>query len=222
MIKRSTWVYFLIFLALAVTAIVLQRTSKKDTDDGLLEPVESESGETTATPTPPLEFLFPSDAGTVTSIFIESRAGNTLGIERQNDVWVATKPFQAEVVQSSVDEAAGQLLYMQALDVLDLPNSDVGLDAPGYTLTIGFSDGTFIIAQVGDETPSGNGYYVRKEGGPVLVIGKYSLQSLINLLELPPYVASPTPTITSTPAETSTPTPAPAAETHAPTATNAP
>jgi hypothetical protein len=214
MIKRSALVYFIIFVVVAAVAIFLKYREKAAPAEDIETP----------TPVPTVAFLFSSQEGVVTSILVESREGKSLGLERRNGVWAATRPFPAETIQSSVEEAASQILALQVLDSLDLPNADVGLVAPSYTLTIGFSSGNFIIAQVGDETPTGNGYYVRKEGGPVLVVSKYGLLALLNLLESPPYVATPTPTITPTPTETLTPTvtPTPTPVTETPTATNVP
>lgn len=214
MLKRSTWVFFLLFVALAGLAIYLQKR------EAAPAPIDTES-----LPTIPVtEFLFPAEEGVVTSIFIESRDGKSLGLERENNAWVATRPFRAEAIQSSVEEAASQVTALTVLDHLELSNSDVGLDAPAYTITIGFSSGTFEIAMIGDETPIGNGYYARKEGGPVLVVSKYGLLALISMLDAPPYVSSPTPTIIPTPTETPTPlnTPTAAPSTEALTATKTP
>jgi hypothetical protein len=226
MIKRSAIVYFVLFVIVMVAAFYLQRNEDKATppSDGGFEPVVLDTPDAVATP----GYLFSARDGNVTSIFIESKDGKSVGLERLDGVWRVTKPEPGEAIQSSVEEAASQILALQYLDSLDLPNADVGLDAPSYTITVGFSSGNFVIALVGDETPTGNGYYVRKETGPALVVGKYGLLALINMLDFPPYVASPTPAASETPAETATPTlaptntPDPAAETPVPTATNAP
>ena len=47
--------------------------------------------------------------------------------------------------------------------------------------------------QVGDITPTNSGYYVRKEDGSILVISKYGMESLLNLILYPPYEETPTP-----------------------------
>ncbi|MEW5939642.1 MAG: DUF4340 domain-containing protein, partial [Chloroflexota bacterium] len=179
MIKRSAVIYFVIFLVVVAAAIYLKRTAGEPAvpSQSGFEPVAFDTPVSVST----AAFLFSAENGSITSILLESREGKSLGLERLNGVWVATKPSSAEVIQSSVEEAASQIHALQVVDSLDLPNSDVGLNAPSYTLTIGFSSGSFFIVQVGDETPTGNGYYVRKETGPVLVVGKYGLLALLNL-----------------------------------------
>lgn len=214
MIKRSTWVLIVIFVALAATAIYLQRT--EDT-----VPSTSEV-EGTSSPVPTMAYLFPAEEGVVTSLLVESREGKIIGFERQGDVWVATTPFYAETVPGSVEAAASQVTALPIEKSLNLEPSAVGLNSPSYTITVGYTSGRFIIVQVGDETPTGAGYYVRKDGGPVLVVSTYNLGSLLDMLNLPPLVETQTATPVP-PTETPTITPTPAVtETGVPTATKAP
>jgi hypothetical protein len=108
-----------------------------------------------------------------------------------------------------VEEAASQVIALTILNRLDLDPAVVGLKSPAYTITVGFSSGTVVIAEVGDVTPTESGYYVRKDDGSILVIDKYGMDALINLVLYPPYEEPPTPspeTETPTPAASSTPT----------------
>jgi hypothetical protein len=64
---------------------------------------------------------------------------------------------------------------------------------------------------VGDATPTDSGYYVRKDDGSILVIDKYGMDALLNLVFYPPYEDLPMPspepaTETPIPAASSTPT----------------
>jgi hypothetical protein len=214
MIKRSTWVWMVIFVALAAVAIYLQRM-----EDAV---PSATSVEGTSSPVPTMSYLFPAEEGVVTSMLIEGRDGKIIGFERQGEVWAATTPIYAETIPGSVEAAASQVTALPIEKTLDLDPSDVGLDSPAYTITIGFTSGKFIVVLVGDETPTGAGYYVRKDDGPVLVVNTYSLASLLDMLTQPPLVETPTPT-PAPPTETPTITPTPAAtETGTPTATKAP
>jgi len=203
MIKRSAVIYFVIFVIVAAAAIYLQ---KKGGDSGA-PGISDISSITVNTPVPVATAgsVFSAQDGSVTSIFIQTKDGKSVSMERVNGVWQVTQPQPGEALQSSVEEAASQITSLQVLDSLDISSADAGLDAPSYTLTIGFSKGNFVIAMVGDQTPSGNGYYLRKESGPVLVVGKYGLLALINMVDFPPYVPSPTPAASETPTATNTP-----------------
>jgi len=215
MVKRSTWVWMVLFVLIATAAILLQR-NEENTPSTL--PVEG-----TSSPVPTMSYLFPAEEGVVTSLLIEGRDGKIIGFERRQEVWVATKPFFAETVAGSVEAAASQVTALPIEKSLDLDPSAVGLNSPTYTITVGFSSGQFLIVLVGDETPTESGYYVRKEDGPVLVVSKYNLEVLLGMLSQPPLVDTPTPT-PAPPTETPTVTPTPSVtETGTPpTATKAP
>jgi len=210
MIKKQTWALLALFAVLAGIALFLKYKPSTDT------PVE---GEIPLATVAPVEFLFPAEEGVVTSIRIENREGDVIGLERGESAWSITQPFEAEATQASVEEAASQVTALAILNRLELDPAVVGLKSPAYTITVGFSSGNFITAQVGDVTPTDSGYYVRKEDGSVLVVTKYGLDSLLNLVLYPPYVETPTPSPIS-PTETAVPSATPNPEN--PTATKTP
>ena len=152
----------------------------------------------------PVEFLFPAEEGVVTSLLIESREGQIVGLKRGDAGWALTRPFAAEATQASVEEAASQVTALTILNRIELDLAAAGLKSPAYTVTVGFSSGKSFSAQIGDVTPTDSGYYVRKDGA-VLVVSKYGVEALLNLLLFPPYVETPTPSPTPV---TETPTPA--------------
>jgi hypothetical protein len=195
MIKKQTWILLALFAALAGFALFLK-----------YKPA-SEGAAADATPsatTEPVEFLFPAEEGVVTSILIQSREGGVIEVKRSEDAWVVTQPVETKADQASVEEAASQATALTILHRLDLEPAVVGLKSPAYTITVGFSSGTFVVAQVGDVTPTESGYYVRKDDGSILVIDKYGMDALINLVLYPPYEETPTP---SPAPETEPPTP---------------
>lgn len=199
MVKKQTWILLALFAALAGFALFLKYSPSSKTDAEATLPPTTE----------PVEFLFPAEEGVVTSILIQSREGEVFGVERSEDAWVVTQPVETEAIQASVEEAASQVLALTVLNRLDLDPAVVGLKSPAYTITVGFSSGTFATAEVGDVTPTKSGYYVRKEDGSILVIDKYGMDALINLALYPPYEELPTPppaTETPIPAASSTPT----------------
>ena len=208
MVKRQTWILLALFLALAGFAIYQKYTPKSETPDSDVTPSATVA---------PVEYLFPAGEGTVTSLLIKDREGQIIGVERKDKAWVITQPFEAEASQATAEEAASQATALTILNRLKLDLADVGLINPAYTITVGFSSGKSFVAQVGDLTPTDSGYYVRKEDGSILVISKYGMEALLNLLLYPPYEQTPTP---SPLPPTETPTPEAATET--PTATKTP
>jgi len=161
---------------------------------------------------PTLEYLFPADKGIVTSILIENNAGKAVALERVGAAWEFTMPLLGASDSSAVEAAATQLTALPVQTRLpNLTPADVGLTSPHFTLTVGFSDGSFVIALVGDETPTGGAYYVRKEDGSIVVISASGIDALTGMIDNPPLPLTATPI--------ASPTPAPATETLQPTAT---
>jgi hypothetical protein len=86
--------------------------------------------------------------------------------------------------------------------IADIPLDAIGLEEPEYTLTLTFKDGLERTAEIGVITPTESGYYVRNPAGDVVIISKFSLDTLLGLLSNPPYLETPTPS----PVPTETPT----------------
>ena len=201
MIKKQSWLLLALLAALVGFALFLKNKPESDAP---------EAGASLVPSAEPVEYLFPADEGTITSLLVESRDGNSLGMERGDQAWVATRPFAAELLQASVEEAASQISALTVVSRLELDPSAAGLTSPAYAITVGFDNGNFILVQVGNATPTDSGYYVRKQDGSILIVSKFGLEALFNLLLYPPYVSSPTPS------------PSPATETPTPSATSAP
>jgi hypothetical protein len=172
MIRRNTWILLGIFVLLALTAIVLQRSGNL---------------EQRAEPTPTTQpLLFDDDLADIDQAVIEDLQGNRAVLELdQENQWVLAQP-QVEMTDPSLIARAGnQLTSIRILNVLDSPPSIevLGIDQPAYTMTVTFKDGTKTSVGIGNLTPTGSGFYVRKSGRSVMVAAKSNLQTLIQLLE---------------------------------------
>jgi hypothetical protein len=202
MIKRNTWLLLVLFAALVGFALFQKYKPPTEEPDEDVTPTATVA---------PVEFLFPAEEGVVTSILIESKEGEVISVERGEEGWVVNKPVEANADQGPVEAAASQATALTILSRLKIDPAAAGLDAPAYTITVGFTSGKVFTAEIGDETPIGSGYYARKDGGDVLVITKDGLDALLNLLWYSPALAtdtplpSETPTPTQTPSETTTP-----------------
>lgn len=213
MIRRSTVVYIVILLALVGTYFYFRNREQQPVEDVLITP------EATAEET---RYLFNAEAGLPTSISIIAKTGETVEVTRDaENAWVLTMPIEAKADAAASEAAASQVTTLRVLD--SIPDADLdllGLTVPDYILNIRFDSDTERIIKVGSVTPSESGYYVQDaSGGDVLIASKSSLDALLGLLTMPPYLETPTPSpiptetlmpsatpeVGATPTETGTP-----------------
>jgi hypothetical protein len=79
---------------------------------------------------------------------------------------------------------------------------------PAYRFKVSFQDGKQKTVYIGKLTPTKSGYYARLEDGNPVVVSKYAVENLINLLDKPP-IATPVPTFPAAEFGEVTPTPQP-------------
>lgn len=169
-----------------------------------------------ATPTPGEEetFVFEEDV-VVTGIEIAPAEGDAVRLERNDEKeWALTKPEKTEASQGAAEAAASQIGALKI--ILPIENAEdpavFGFDKPDYVITVDFEDGTTSVLEVGDLTPSENGYYVRVDGEKVYVTALSGIDALTSLTIFPPYLNTPTPSPTATFTPLPTETPAPTSE----------
>lgn len=205
MIRRPTVVYIVLLLALAGTYYYLNHRGKPADIEATAEP-SSEVAQA---------YLFTAEDGTPSSIRIESKAGHTIEIARGADnAWTVTQPIEAKADQGAAEAAASQITSMSILDTV--PQIDpkiVGLETPEYVLTVKFSNEGERTVDIGVITPTESGYYVRDAEGKVIIVSRSAIDSLLGLLDKPPYLETLTP---SPIPPTATLTPPPASQTPPP------
>ncbi len=186
MIKRPTWI-LLIVLALAVGAYFLIKN----------HPLKK----TEATPTTSVNgYLVTQVDGVLQSLHIYDKKGNNIQMQRDlSKNWVITAPTTSAADQGLAGAAETQVGALQIVTTLETPPelSEIGLDAPAYTMELGFVNGSSHKIEVGNLTPTSSGYYVRYDGGKIYVINQSGIDALLNLLTAPPYPATETPSPTS-------------------------
>ncbi len=185
MIRRSTVVYIVLLLILVGAYYYINHRAK--TADA--------KSTATAEPSAEVTYLFPAEAGTPSSIRVESKTGKAVEVARGADnAWALTQPIAAKADQGAAEAAATQVTTIQVLDsVPDVDPKIVGLDVPEYVLTIKFTSGVERKVDVGVVTPSESGYYVRDASGKIVIVSKDAIDALLGLLENPPYLETPTP-----------------------------
>jgi hypothetical protein len=196
MIRRTTWVILVIFIALVGLAWYLQRTG------------ETASGETT--PTAVSQTLFEVEESAISALRVEDAQGNAVALERNAEgLWSLTEP-QGEVTDVGLaEQAMSQLATLEVVTTLEEAPAlgTVGLASPAHTITVTLEDGRALVAKVGKETSVGSGYYVLVEGKPVQVASKFGLDGVLGLLQNPPILATHIPEVEPTPETTPEPAP---------------
>lgn len=199
MIRRSTLVYIVLLLALAGAYYYLNNRNKTAS----LEVTAEATSEVTQ------GYLFTAEDGTPSGIRLESKAGQTVEIARGADnAWTLIKPSKAEAEQGAAEAAASQITTMSILDTVpEIDPKIVGLETPEYILTVKFTSGGERTVDIGVITPTESGYYVSKKDGKVMIVSRSAIDSLLGLLNNPPYLETLTPS-PAPPTVASTPLPA--------------
>ena len=179
--RTGTWITLLILAALIGFAYYLNRN----------EPI----AETEATPALEAAFVFSEQDGNITSIEIKPVDGETVKVARDGEkVWALELPSASEADQGLVEAAASQITALKIIGEVDADASILGLDEPAYVITIEFADGTKRTLEVGDNTPTNSGYYVRMDKKKTMILTLSGIDSLTTLTRFPPYLNTPMPT----------------------------
>lgn len=181
-IKGQTW-FLLVIFALMIGAVFYLNNKK-----------ETEAVETT--PTIGLTYLFTEADGIVNSIEVSTELGETSKVARDaGNAWTLELPAQTEADQSAAEAAAAQISALMVVSTItsDANPSDFGVDTPVYVITIGFADGKTHTLEVGDNTPTFSGYYVRLDNDKIMIVDLSGIDALAQLASFPPYLNTPTP-----------------------------
>ncbi|NJN79535.1 MAG: DUF4340 domain-containing protein [Anaerolineales bacterium] len=193
--RAGTLIALAVFAAIAMLAYFLSHSAEEIADADI-------------TPTVEAAFVF-NTSSLVKSIEVSSELTEPVKVERNaENVWMVTLPNEIEADPALVEAAVSQIASLKINDEIEGDPSIFGLDQPAYIITIEFEDGTKNILEVGDSTPTNNGYYVRLNQEKMMILSLSGIDSLINLADFPPYLYTPTPTATATPLPTETPVPA--------------
>ncbi len=189
MIRKSTWIIVLLFVALLGATILWQRSQKEKAAD--------------ATPTAKADTRLLFDLSDKIAFLRLERVGDRQ-VELQLDAqgaWQLTWPEGMQVDTNALDPVLAQLAALSVVSTLDQPPAlDVlGLDKPAYRLLIKLADGKQALANVGKETPTGSGYYVLSGDRQIVVVDKAGLDGVLKLIDTPPVMLTPVGTETGLP-----------------------
>lgn len=186
MLRRSTLIVLFLFVIVLGIAVYLQRNPLSNADEAL------------PTSTPASD-LFALGATSIVSLRVENAAGQYIELAKgEAEGWNIISPVSGLADNSKVDSALLQMSSIKILSHLDPAPalSAMGLENPANKITIGLDDNRTLQLDVGVETPTRSGYYIRLDGGGPVVVPKYSIDTIIGFLENPPISATPVPTET--------------------------
>jgi hypothetical protein len=198
MIRRSTWIILLVFLAILGGGLYFQKYQSDK--------------QAQVTPTAEIELLFPGvDKSQVTAFEINDFLERKLVVAKdQSGSWAVAGYTAADTDPTGIDAMLTQITSLSVMSDLEAaPALDVmGLTTPAYVFKVTSQDGQQKTVYIGKLTPTKRGYYVRLEDGNPIVVGKYAVDNLINLLDKPP-IATPVPTLPAAESGEVTPPPQP-------------
>lgn len=178
--RTGTWITVLLFAALIGFAFYLNSRAK------------TQSAE--ATPSTTVSYVFTSEDGLPSNIEVKPQEGEAVRLVRNaENAWALELPENVPADQGLAEAAATQVSTLRILRDIDAAPDILGIDKPAFVITIKFTGGKEHILEVGDKTPTNNGYYVRKDKEKMYIVELSGLDSLLNLVTSPPYQNTPTP-----------------------------
>jgi hypothetical protein len=197
MVRRSTWIVLGLFVLVIGFALIFERFQANK--------IELTA---TATPVAAAEKLYDVTNSQVNEILIAAGGGDKIDLYRDPETsnWAITDVPVDQADSAQIDSISQQLLSLQIQETftLTLALASIGLATPTYTITMTTTDGNQIITEIGSPNAIGDGYYVRVDSGPVVLVDKVVMDDVISLLTKPPMLPTPTPEVTSTVTITST------------------
>jgi len=191
MVRRSTWILLIIFIALAGAVYFFQRYQTQKTDNAA-----------TATPSATPVKVYNLSGAQVEDIKISDSSGNALDLykDQASSKWAVANVPVEKADSFQIESISAQLFDLQAQETFTQtpPLDSVGLITPTYTITMTTTGGSQTITSVGSQTPTGSGYYIRVNAGQVIIVDKIILDDILHLLSNPPLLATPTPEVTPT------------------------
>ncbi len=190
MIRRSTSVTVLLFALLSL--LVWYMRQPENWVSKIL------AGAATPTSTPPT-FLIGSEKGPISELTITKNTGQTVKLSLDNGTWMVETGYKDIADQGLAEAAITQAQALRIMAVLDTPPSPeaIGLNKPTYEMILKYSSGKSESFKIGKQTVTQSGYYVETESGKVVIIGSYSIDSLITMLETPPFKSTATPALST-------------------------
>jgi hypothetical protein len=174
MIQKKSWILLIIFFVLLILMVFVEKTPSIT------------SSFRTPSPTSFLK-LFPDWSSTdLVNLEIKNESGKVIvGLMRnENKIWGFSSPQDLEPDQGKIQGLVTSLVSLEIWNTLEPPSSldQYGLFPPKYIITSQNSLGEIKVMNIGTETPTGSGYYVQLDNSSPVVISKYGIEGILQLL----------------------------------------
>src|SRR4030042_2851588 len=186
MVRRSTWILVAVFVLLVGFAWLFQRYQMKKVENA-----------STATPTVAPVSIFNLNGVQVDFVNISDSSGGKVEFKRdpETNQWSLADVPSDQVDSFQIGSNLAQLFAITAQETITqtIPLDAIGLAFPVYTINIITTDGEIILAYIGSVTSVGDGYYIRVDTGPVIIVDKVVIDGVIDMFLTPLLIATLTP-----------------------------
>lgn len=198
MIRKTTWIVLVVFILLLAGVVILQRVQGNVT-------LVKEEVTPSATSAPLL--LGNLQAQDIVAIDWTGE-GQTITLTKAADgSWSLGPGTNGPVEAGQVEQLRASLVSLHAASQLGASNplDAIGLSVPTNIISLRTTSGQLTQINLGSVTPTGSGYYVQVDSNAPVVVDKYAIDSVLDLLKPTSWV-TPTP-LPETPAVQATATP---------------
>jgi Domain of unknown function (DUF4340) len=186
MIRKTTWLILLTFAVLLAAAFLWQRSQDQKAANATPTVSDAAVGS---------ENLFDVQ-GEITGLRIEHVGDKAVDLARdETGQWVLSGEPPTVLDSAAIDSVVGGLSALPVVSRLQSPPEleALGLNPPAYRLLVTLKNGDQLIASVGKVTPTGSGFYVLSGDRRLLIVSQNSLQTVLDLVDNPPYPPTPYP-----------------------------
>jgi hypothetical protein len=198
MIKKNTWIVFILMIVVVAGFIALEKTNSMNFMTAKSSP--------TNTPLPSLVTL---SVDSIEKIEFTAKGATAIELTKAQDgTWQTdnrSKTIAANDLQTFVN--AFNTAQTNSVISLDLDETATGLKDPEYKFVFNYSNGSQQIVKFGDKNPTQVGYYARVDMGQILIVNQDSVENIVNSFNSA--YSTPTPTAAETTATESAATPTP-------------
>jgi hypothetical protein len=175
MIKKPTWILLIIFLLALGSAVFL------DKNPGIT------AGLHTSTPTLYPNLLSGFSSASASSIEFTPTQGEHILIEKKADNSWEIKGLEKTASQGKIEQLLTNISDLKIFAVMasGLKLDEVGLSQNPALLKIEYISGQGKLIKIGKLTQTDSGYYAQVDDGPILVISKFGLTSVLDMLNPP-------------------------------------
>ena len=174
MIRRSTWI------AIAVLIVLLGVT-------WYFEWSPTGKARVKGTPTAtPISQIIKENQSDLFLVELRTSNGEVTTLHKNSDnTWSLPRSPNQTVDQGKVQELLSDIYFLTPLTALDSKVSldSFGLMNPIQVLNVQVTNGSPYVIKVGSLTATDSGYYIQVNSDPVIIVGKTSLESILDLLK---------------------------------------